>query len=456
MNRDQNGEGEEYKDRLGRRDRLDHAFCDDEPHEDPFNPDYQLVLDEAFAAHQDKNRGLGEIIMRLERNEQRAMSPYQNVRTEYLIAEYYCELDAELDTRRVPDSAREHDPVGSAADHFGRAADVAKGIPDWALFAQLKHRESRVCHLSHPYRRRYRRAFAAAKEALDAWLSLPHSHLTADMTFGFDLGDTLGVCGQLIAEDAEAVRGLEYAAQMLHGLQECPDRDSKGYANDDLFLDWDWAFLYYTMGYYRHAFRKARATRKKGNDLFSVADRVRFQALVADIVLACAAEGQVEDYSRARLLAAAERALDEAYRYAAECKKQGEAVQAAYAMVLLADATWMGLSNVKAGRVAKIEEAQEIAQSRADPLLLGQVEIAWGDEYVFRYLSRPGETKAQTAEKHYRRAIEILDAVEALSLARIAQRRLALLHRPAPVPGKPQRMGRTPNAPLPDEKIRLN
>lgn len=84
----------------------------------------------------------------------------------------------------------------------------------------------------------------------------------------------------------------------------------------------------------------------------------------------------------------------------------------------------MGISRKVGGRTKKIEQAAEIATLRNDPLLLGQVEIAWGDEYVFQNLLRFSKQKAREAEKHYRDAIEMLTDVEALSLARIAQRRL--------------------------------
>ncbi|HEY1387127.1 MAG TPA: hypothetical protein VGF38_01185 [Ktedonobacterales bacterium] len=391
------------------------------------------------------------------------MSPYQRIRSEYLVAEYYRELDAQLDARGVPDHDRLDDPLGQAADHYCQAAEIASAIEDGALVAQLKALESRFCYGSHPTRRLYRRAFEAAKAALDAWIALPRRNLTEDTTFAFTLGDALGVRGQLVAEDGEAVRGLEHAAHMLFELQGRPDADPEQYANDDLFLEWDWSYLYFTMGQHRLAFRKARQTRKKGQDLFTPRNRVRFQWLIACIMLACAEDGQVGDYSRNRLLAAGERAIDDALHWAQVCKDAGAEDRAGYAMVLLAEAKWMGLSRKRAGRTAKIEEAEAIAVARGDILLLGQVEIAWGDELSFQYSFRPSKRKFDAAVAHYQRAEEMLSEVEALSLARLAHGRLERLVNPPtplqPPPGNSGRVSQTskmPKGPPPDDKMQYN
>ncbi|HEX5441613.1 MAG TPA: hypothetical protein VFW76_12065 [Ktedonobacterales bacterium] len=355
------------------------------------------------------------------------MSHYQRLRTEFLIAEYYRELDRELDKRGVPETEREDDPLGQAVGHYCRAAEIAGAIADGALVAQLKALESKACYFSHPTRRRYRHAFEAAKAALDAWMLLPRRDVTSDMTFGFSLGDSLGLRGQLVAEDAEAVRGLEYAAHMLYLLRDRPDLDPAQYANDDLFLDWDWAALYHSMGHYRLAFRKARATKKKGDVLFTIQNRARFQCFVGRIMLACVEEGGVGDYSRARLMAAASAALAEAKHWWQVGKDQGNEDRAAYAMILLAAAKWLALNNETDGRIPRIEEAEAIAAARADILLMGQVKIAWGDEFAFQHSARPARKKLEAAEKHYRDAIAMLDDVEAFSLARVARLRLERL-----------------------------
>ncbi len=429
-----------YKVLVDRRDRLSFASCADEPSVEPV---YQPILDAAYAHKSKKRRKLGKVYQLLMRNKHLPMAPYQRIRTEYLIAEYYLELDRDLDKRGVPEAEREDDPLGQAADHYRRAAEIASDIADGALVAQLTAFESRACYGSHPTRKRYRRAFESAKAALDAWMALPRREVTNDMVFGFSLGDALGVRGQLVAEDAEAVRGLEYAAWMLHELQERADGDPNQYANDDLFLDWDWAVLYFSAGQYRLAFRMARETRKKGDVLFTIQNRARFQCFIGRIMLACVEEGEVGDYSRARLMAAASSALAEAKHWWQVGKDQGKEDRPAYAMILLAAAKWLALNNEADGRIPRIEEAEAIGTARADILLLGQVEIAWGDELAFQHLTRPTRKKLEAAEQHYRNAIAMLEDVEAFSLARAAWLRLERLsQRPSRHPT--QRKAATP------------
>src|SRR6185437_11426867 len=317
-------------------------------------------------------------------------------------------------------------------------------IEDGALVAQLKALESRACYGSHATRRRYHRAFETAKAALDAWKSLPRRDVTSDMTYGFSLGDSVGVRGAMVAEDAEAVRGLEYAAWMLHDLQERADGNPAQYANDDLFLDWDWAVLYYSARQYRHAFKKARETRKKGDVLFTIQNRTRFQCFIGRIMLACVEEGEVGDYSRARLMAAASAALAEAKHWWQVGKDQGQEDQMAYAMILLAAAKWLALNNETEGRIPRIEEAEAIATAHAEILLLGQVETAWGDELAFQHRARPSRRKLEAAEKHYRDGIAMLEDVEAFSLARVARLRLERLSQ-RPTRRPTQRKAATPH-----------
>ena len=273
---------------------------------------------------------------------------------------------------------------------------------------------------------------------MDIWKRLPSRKVATDMEFGFKLGDLLGLTAGLVGEDRDAVRGLEYAAQRLLDLQHRPDADPAQYANDDLFLEWDWTHFLYTAGHYRAAFKKAREIRKKGNTLFTARNRVRFQIHIANVMLACATEGPVGDYSRARLLVASERAIGEAYQREKVCQKNGEEDRAAHAMLLLAEVRWMGMCRKPRtqpeARIAKIEEAWRIATERDDTLLLGQVEIAWGDEFATQFARRPARWKRARVEEHYNRAIEVLRDVEAECLARVAEQRLERFRNPPIAP----------------------
>ena len=438
---------------LERRDRTKHPYCVGEPR----NPDptFQAILDQAYALI-DEHR-IEEVYPLLMQHTHLASLPYQETRSEFLFGEYFVAADRELDEQHVPYHERDQNFLGQAADHYARAAAIAWEIPDVALYAQLKALESRACYFSHPRDKRYRRAFEAARRALDAWEQLPDRKIATDMSFGFKLGDLLSVAAGMVGEDGEAVRGMEYAAHRLFELQHRPDADLAQYANDELFLDWDWTYLFYTTGHYRHAFKKARETRKEGRGLFTAANRVRFQIHIADIMLACAEEGQVGDYSRVRLLAASERAIGEAYDWELTCQKNGEEDRAAHAMLLLSEAKWMGLSRKVKERIAKIDEAQRIADSLDDALLLGRVEIAWGDEHAFQFAKRPSNRNRVRAEYHYDRAIKMLNDVEAQCLARTAQQRLERFRNPLssqPPSGQQNNPGssspRSPRAPSPD------
>ena len=415
-------------DTLERRDRLDHPSCEGEP----VNPDatYQLILDQAYDL---KNNGMIPAMRDLlTQSAHLPKLPLQEVRGEYLFAEYFTALEQQLDAQHVPERERPHDFLGKAADHYARAAEIARNIPDLALAAQLKARESKTCYFSHPRHRRYRRAFAAAREALEAWQALPDRKIATDWEYGFKLGDLLGLCAGLLGEDTEAVRGLDYAARCLFELQHRPDADPAQYANDELFLDWDWTYMFFATGHYRHAFKKALQTRKKGHDLFTTRNRARFQAHIAGIMLACAEEGQVGDYSRARLLAASDRAIFEAYEWVEVCKKIGQQDRAAYAMILLADAQSMGLAGIVRDRVAKIEEAQRIATELDDILLLGRVEIARGDENALRFAQQPSGDLKERVERNYQQAIAMLEDVGVMGLARRARSRRERFRNPPP------------------------
>ena len=411
--------------RLKRRDRLDHAFCTGEP-ENP-DPAFQLILDQAYVLKNESK--ISEVVLLLAEHTHLPKLPYQEARSQFLLGQHCEALEDELEKRNAPYSERDQDFPGQAADHYARGAEIARRIPDKPLFAQFKELESKALYYSHPRRKRYRRAFEAAKEALDVWGRLPRRKIATDMAFGFKLGDLLGLTAGVIGEDAEAVRGLDYAAHRLFDLQHRPDADPAQYANDELFLDWDWAYLFYTMGHYRHAFKVALRARKKGRDLFTAQNRARFQWLIASIMLACAEEGGVGDYSYNRLMAASDKALDEAYAWA----EKGKEDRTTFAMILLVEAKWMGLSRnprtTSQDRIEKIKETQTIASACDDILLLGQAEIAWGDEYAFQNASHPTKRRKEAAKERYMNAIEMLEDVEALSLARIARLRLERLLR---------------------------
>ena len=90
-------------------------------------------------------------------------------------------------------------------------------------------------------------------------------------------------------------------------------------------------------------------------------------------------------------------------------------------------------------RSAKLKEATKRASAVLDrnPLLFGRVEIAWGDEYAFRNLRRKSEKSVETARGHYLRAYSRLRDVEALGLARIANKRLVRLRKQMSLSRKP-------------------
>lgn len=422
--------------RLKRRDRLDHAFCIGEP-ENPV-PACQLMLDQAYILKNE--RRIREVAPLLAEYASLQPLPYQEARAKYLLGQYCEAMEDDLDWDATPYDERTRDFRGEAVEHYARGADIAREIPDKALYAQFRALESKAHYYSHPRRKRYRRAFEAAREALDVWERLPSRKIATDMAYGFKLGDLLGLTAGVVGEDVEAVRGLEYAAHRLFDLQHRPDADPAQFANDELFLDWDWTHLLYTTGHYRRAFTKAREIKKKGNSLFTARNRVRFQAHIAKVLLACAEEGKVGDYSRTRLLAASDRAIHEAYEWETVCQKNGEDDRAAHALILLAEAKWMGMSRnprtQPEDRIAKIEEAQRIATARDDVLLLGQIEIAWGDEFAVQFARRPARWKRERVEQHYNRAIEILRDVEAECLARTAEQRLERFRNP-PAPQPP-------------------
>lgn len=430
---------------IDRRDRLEYASCADEPRKEPFDPDFQLVLDEAYAAKQDEGRKLGEVYTRLEQNQHLPMSPHQRIRTEYLAGEYYRDLDAELDAGGASTAQRDRPLLAEAADHFRQAAEVAQQIRDWALYAQLKYHESNACIAADP--KQLRRAFETIRDALEKWRKLPDRDLTSDILFEFTLADNLGLRAQVVAEDKVAVDGLDRAALMLHRLNGRQDVDAVRYANDELFIDWDWATIYVSQGRYRQAFKSAMKARRKGKDLLECINRVRLQRFIGAILLFCAEEGQQEDYSPGRLLAAAAGAIDDAYSLLKQCDDER-----GHVLALLADAKLLGLLHKPINdRVAKIEEAQRIASKLDDPAVFAQIGVAWGDEYAF-------QGKKEQAREAYNAVVNDMTKYGFLELARIAQRRIERLdwQTTSPASDTPRRTGRKPKGPPLDDKILLN
>lgn len=401
-----------------KRDRLSKSSCPDEPLA-RFEK-YQEVLDQAYELkHQGELRDARTL---LEQNKDLPKSPYQGARTEYIFA-LECRARADLGNRA--DKQNQRSPLGEAADHYALAAEAAKEVSDWALVAQLKSFESAARYGEIPYR--FLGPFAASSDALMAWQLLPDSDDTADLSYGFNLAEDVGMKAQWVAQDQSAVDALECAAILLSRLRDRHDVDAQQFANDDVYLYWDWALLGQTLGHYRLAFANALKTRRKGKVLVRPINEGRLQYLIASIANDCAEEGEVGGYSRNRLLNVAESAIHEALDLTQAREDRG-----GYALVLLAEAKWMGLKHFTDGRVAKIEEAESIAFDLGDLLLLGQVEIAWGDEYAFQNMTRRSDRKMQLATDWYEKAERRLTALEALNLARLARRRLDRLTNPPP------------------------
>ena len=243
---------------MDRRDRLNHAQCADEPSD----PEFQSLLSAIYS--------------RLDRSKQLRMSLFQRIRTDYLIATY-CESQ---------------NMFALAADHFRHGAEVAQQIPDLALYAQLKFRESRACTLSDRDFKFYR-AFETARIAWDVWHKLANRDVTEDTYFEFKLTDNIGGCAVRVGEYSIAADGMERAALLLLKLRGRPDFKPEKYRNADLLLTWDWVTVSIGKGDYRDAFKRILQTRRKGRNLLNPINRVRLQWLIALIALGCAEQGPV-------------------------------------------------------------------------------------------------------------------------------------------------------------------
>ncbi len=415
-----------------RTDRLLYPKLDDEPFGSQYIG-YQEILDKAYG-YKDSN-DLYEACTLLEQATDFAKSLYQAVRTQYIFALYYQWLDAE---HKVLDHHGREDPLGTAADHYAQGADYASQIPDSALVAQLKKFESDRCYRSNPYRRRYQRAVEAAQVALAAWRAcdnLRNSTHASDLHFEYQLADDLAVRAQMVADDRLAVDGLTHAATLLLKLRECSDQDLAQYLNDDFLLAWNWAALHHSMGKYHLALKRAFEARDKAPSASTPLNYGRVNILIAEIALDCLDIGATwSDFSPVRLLNVAEKAKDEAIEATEEIRDEP-----GYVLTMLTEARWLGRTRWRTERSAKLKEATKRASAVLDrnPLLFGRVEIAWGDEYAFRNLRRKSEKSVETARGHYLRAYSRLRDVEALGLARIANKRLVRLRKQMSLSRKP-------------------
>jgi hypothetical protein len=402
-----------------KRDRLSESSFPDEPLAG--YEAYQEALHQAYNLKQQGELSGARELLERERDQDLPKSPYQEARTEYIFA-LECRARAELGNHA--DEQDQRSPLGEAADHYALAAEAAKKARDWALAAQLKSFESAARYGDVPHQ--FLGAFAASRDALNAWQLLPDTGDTVDLTYEFALAEDVGVKAQFVAETQIAVDALERAAILLCRLRDRHDVDAQQFANDDVYLYWDWALLGQTLGHYRLAFANTLKTRRKGRVLVRPINEGRLQYLIASIANDCAEEGEVSGYSRKRLLNVAESAIHEALELT-----QARKDRSGYALVLLAEAKWMGLKHITDGRFAKIEEAERIAIGEDDQmLLLGQVEIARGDEYAFQNMTRRSDRKMQLAKEWYEKAERRLTALEALNLARLARRRLDRLANP--------------------------
>jgi tetratricopeptide (TPR) repeat protein len=363
--------GERIQRRDDHRDRLAvSAYEDESPR--PKYIRYQAFLDQAYICRSEG--ALPEAWQLLGENAHLSMSRYQRARTEYLSGEY-CRMQ-EL---AVPASTRDEKRtlLMAAADHFRAGANAARLIPDWAMYAQLKSLESAACATGEV--QALQRAFISAREALKAWRSLPFRNLTADVYFEFNLADTVAVRALNVSEFAEAIDALERAAVLLLRLRRGHDVDPHKYVNDDVFLHWDWANVYVTQGDNRSAFNRIVKARRNIGGLTNPINVGRLHCVVASIAIACAEELDAKSPTRGRLLKLAKAEIEQAYHCTSDCNDQN-----GFAMMLLADALWLGLSGRKRGRIKRLKEAHAIASTLQDPSLAELVRIGWGDEYAMR------------------------------------------------------------------------
>jgi hypothetical protein len=405
------------------RNRLASSRCEDEPSVDVHRA-FQSVLDDAYRLKDAGGAGIAEAYAMLTRHDDAARLPYQEIRSEYLLGLYFMYLD-QLDTSHDRNGLIQ-DALGKAAHHFDQGARLAKSVHDWALVEQLKSLESKVCLGSKIHRMRVRRAYSSARAALAAWQRLPErDHTDRDYTaftlHHFDLADQLACVALLVGEDSEAFEVLDFAGFDLYLVSSCPDLAEREFKLRLLYLDWDWASLYASLGYYRLAFRHVRLAWHYSRDVLRPENQVRLPYMIAAIALDCAENMKTSNfsgYSRERLLAIADKAIDQALANWQACDDH-----AGHALTLLAEAKWLRLKRRSEGRLEKIELARQIAFAVNDLVLLAQVDIALGDECAF-------QRKTSAARDYYLKAEKSMTAVGVEQFARAARRRLERLPQP--------------------------
>jgi hypothetical protein len=416
----------------------------DEPFGDKYR-EYQRILDKAYVYNEEGR--LDVACQLLEQRMDLPMLPYQIVRANYLHGKYAEALDAALG---ATDPLVSEDHLGKAAEYYAQAADVARRIPDWELAARLKKIESDMCYGSNPTRKRYVRAFAASKDAVDywrAWRELSHCNSTDDVHFEFRLAEDLGVRALMVAADDDAVDALERAAILLLTLRDRADFDPAKYKDYDLYLDWNWAVLHHSMGNYALALKRALLARDKAASASTMFNFGRANSFIAEIALD-AVEGEVEwhGYRSKRQLIVAEKAIPKARKAADEFPDAAGQV-----LAMLVHARWLRHTQWRDDRLAVFEEIQRraLAIEHTDPILFGRVEIAWGDEYAYRNKVKRSSGSVQEARKRYQQAERRLTEVEALGLARVAHKRLVRLFQQTTqlAPRAPRKPSRKPTAP---------
>jgi hypothetical protein len=287
------------------------------------------------------------------------------------------------------------------------------------LYAQLKKRESDACIGVDP--KQFQRAFQASCSALKAWRDAGYRGIADDDHFEFTLADAVGIRGQYVAEYLTALDGLTRAAVLLQRLVEPSDANREQFANDSIYLDWDWAALALARGEPELAFRRVLNLRLVGSSLFNPRNRARLARLIAVAAMDCAELGGIEGYSRKRLLSVADTEIRRAKSLVTEVARTSGDEQAE-ALILLAEVRCLGMEKIGDSRDQLIEKAAQIAVKLDDAILHGQVELARGDN--LRYL----EQKA-SARQLYNKIIEDMTRIGFLELVSVAQRRLELMAR---------------------------
>lgn len=352
-------------------------------------------------------------------------TPRQNMETKFLAGDYHRLLDL-----RYP--AADHnwqriDYLGRAADYFESAAHIAETLEDWISVSRYKFMAAGAYAGSKAFRARYRPAFRATREAMSAWFRLSSWRESDELTYAFTLADNLALRATIVGEDRTAVEGLELAAFIQFQLNERTDFPFVDRVRHMLFLEWDWATLYSSMGYFRHAFRQIMRAR---HDLLQAVDeahpldallstwnRLRLERGITAMALNLAEMGMVSDSSYRRLLRVAEKQLR---LLRALGPTNGDPTIPA--LTLLAYVKWGALT----GRVARekrmncILKAQRMAIALNDINLFAQVQIARGDEYAF-------QGRYRLAREFYEKAERKLRTIGCEDRARLARMKLSRL-----------------------------